>query len=297
MTKTTAADVYEITTARIVAAIEAGAGTWTMPWNTTRGGFPFNPTTKVRYRGGNVLVLMAAAIGREYPTAAWATYKQWVAVDAQVRLGEKGTTAIYWGRRKPKPGEEEAGDRGRLFPSVFSLFNAAQVDGWESPADTRDTPAAIEEAEKFFAAIPAKVIHSLEGRAYYAPAADHIMLPPLETFDTAPAYYATRAHESAHWTAPKGRCDRDLSGRFGDNAYAAEELVAELSAAFTCATIGISTTPRPDHAAYLAHWLRVLKADPKALFTAASKAQAATDYLVKFTAPAGAPAEEEMAAV
>jgi antirestriction protein ArdC len=108
-------------------------------------------------------------------------------------------------------------------------------------------------------------------------------------FTDAHAYYATSAHEHAHWTGHASRLNRDLANRFGDDAYAAEELVAELYAAFTCATLGISTTPRPDHAAYLAHWLHVLRSDPRALFTVASKAQAATDHLCTL---AGEPSNE-----
>ena len=94
------------------------------------------------------------------------------------------------------------------------------------------------------------------------------------------AYYSTLAHEFTHWTATAGRCNRDLGKRFGDNAYAAEELIAELGAAFTCAHLGLSTEPREDHAQYIQSWLEVLKGDNKAIFTAASKAQQATDWLI-----------------
>jgi antirestriction protein ArdC len=128
-------------------------------------------------------------------------------------------------------------------------------------------------------AIGADVRHG-GNQAAYSPAGDFIILPAFEQFSSAVAYYATSAHEHSHWTGHRSRLARELSGRFGSDSYAAEELVADLSAAFTCAHLGISTTPRPDHAAYLASWLRVLRADPSALFTVASKAQAATDFLV-----------------
>jgi antirestriction protein ArdC len=117
--------------------------------------------------------------------------------------------------------------------------------------------------------------------AAYVPVGDYITLPDLDQFEQASAYYSTSAHEHAHWSGHDSRLARDLTGRFGTDAYAAEELVAELSAAFTCARLGISATPRPDHAAYLASWLRVLRADSSALFHASSKAQAATDDLAE----------------
>jgi antirestriction protein ArdC len=105
-------------------------------------------------------------------------------------------------------------------------------------------------------------------------------MPPFAAFAENVPYYSTLAHEHTHWTAPAGRCDRELGKRFGDNAYAAEELIAELGAAFTCAHLGLSTVPRADHAQYIQSWLKVLKADTRAIFTAASKAQQATDWLI-----------------
>jgi antirestriction protein ArdC len=118
-------------------------------------------------------------------------------------------------------------------------------------------------------------------RAFYSPADDSIILPPFAAFFTPTDYYGTRAHETGHWTSHSSRCDRQLGKRFGDNAYAVEELVAELTAAFTLAHLGLSSEPRADHAQYIASWLKVLKADSRAIFTAASKAQHATDYLTK----------------
>jgi antirestriction protein ArdC len=116
-------------------------------------------------------------------------------------------------------------------------------------------------------------------QAFYSPASDHIQMPPMQAIKESVGYYSTLVHEHTHWTATADRCDRQLGSRFGDNAYAAEELIAELGAAFTCAHLGLSTDPREDHAAYIASWLKVLKADARAIFTAASKAQQACDWL------------------
>jgi antirestriction protein ArdC len=138
----------------------------------------------------------------------------------------------------------------------------------------------IEQAEAFFKGNGATVRHG-GNQAYYSPVSDHIQMPPFQAFRDGVSYYATLAHEHTHWTAKAGRCDRELGKRFGDNAYAAEELIAELGAAFTCAHLGLSTEPREDHAQYIQSWLRVLKADKRAIFTAASKAQQACDWLTQ----------------
>jgi antirestriction protein ArdC len=269
-------ELYAAVTAPVIEQIEAGAGTWRMPWHSIADvGEPVNATTHQAYRGGNHLVFGMVAVARGW-SGHWATYKQWRLLDAQVRRGERATHGVKW-----SPVEDRTTGERRLVPYCFAVFNSAQVDGWEAPEPSdRDTPARIAEAETFFSALGADVRHG-GNRAAYAPAGDYIVLPALEQFDRAPDYYATSAHEHAHWSGHETRLARDLSGRFGTNAYAAEELVAELSAAFTCARLGISTVPRPDHAAYLSSWLEVLRADTSALFLAASKAQAASDYLAE----------------
>jgi antirestriction protein ArdC len=155
------------------------------------------------------------------------------------------------------------------------------VDGYTPKVDV-DTPIEqrIESAEQFFSRINACVVHQ-GNRAFYSPNSDTITLPPFSAFFTPLDYYGTRAHETSHWTSQERRCNRELGKRFGDNAYSMEELIAELTAAFICAHLGLSSEPRPDHALYIASWLRVLKADKRAIFTAASKAQQAADYLIQ----------------
>lgn len=267
-------ELYKSVTSQVVAQIEAGAGSWRMPWQAiAEAGQPVNALTHNPYRGGNHLVLGMVAVGYGY-SGQWATYKQWVQLGAQVRRGEKSTKGVKW-----SPVEDKATREKRLVPFVFSVFAAEQVDGWEPPAPMeRDTPERIEAAEVFFSAVGADVRHG-GNRAAYSPPGDYIMLPELAQFTKAADYYSTTAHEHAHWSGHSSRLARDLTGRFGSDSYALEELVAELSAAFTCSVLGLSQAPRPDHAAYLSSWLRVLRADSSALFHAASKAQAATDYL------------------
>src|SRR5262249_16486168 len=164
-----------------------------------------------------------------------------------------------------------------LFTRGYSVFNACQVDNCKLRVD-RDAPMIerIAAADAFFAGIGADVRHG-GTEAFYRPSTDHIQMPPFQAFKGNVDYYSTLAHEHTHWTSKAGRCERELGKRFGDSAYAAEELIAELGAAFTCAHLGLSTEPREDHAQYIQSWLRVLKADKRAIFTAASKAQQARD--------------------
>lgn len=290
-TATEKPDVYRKVTDAIVNAIEQGVSTWRMAWHTS-GKFAFSPinvTSKKPYRGINTLCLWAAAQQKGYERGEWATYPQWQERGAQVRKGEKATTVVFWkfadsSAETQDDGEEHTVSSSRLlFSRGYAVFNAAQVDGYTPKADS-ETPIQerIERAEVFFQRINARVVH-LGNRAFYSPGDDTITLPPFAAFFAPIDYYSTRAHETGHWTGPAGRCNRELGKRFADNAYSVEELVAELTAAFTLAHLGLSTEPRPDHAQYIASWLKVLKADKRAIFTAASKAQQAADYMIQMS--------------
>jgi antirestriction protein ArdC len=282
-------DVYRKVTDAIIQAIEQGVGTWRMPWHAS-GEFAFSPinvTSKKPYRGINTVCLWASAQAKGYESGSWGTYQQWQDRGAQVRKGEKSTTVVFWKFANGADDADGADDSlptsgsRLLFTRGYSVFNAAQVDGYTPKVDAdMPMPERIAYADAFFTNIGATVRHG-GNQAFYAPATDHIQMPPFQAFRESVGYYSTLAHESTHWTAHAGRCDRQLGKRFGDNAYAAEELIAELGAAFTCAHLGLSTEPREDHAQYIQSWLRVLKADKRAIFTAASKAQQACDWLVQ----------------
>lgn len=289
ITATEKRDVYATVTSQIINAIENGVGNWRMPWHTS-GRYAFSPVNVAShkpYRGINTLCLWAAAQAKAYESGEWGTYRQWQERGAQVRKGEKSTTVVFWkfasdSSETQDDGEDHAASGSRLlFTRGYAVFNAAQLDGY-TPKPEPETSAIerIERAEAFFQGIAASVRHG-GNRAFYAPMSDHIQMPPFEAFNESTSYYSTLAHEHTHWTAPSDRCDRQLGKRFGDSAYAAEELVAELGAAFVCAHLGLSTEPRADHAEYIQSWLKALKADKRAIFTAASKAQHACDWLVK----------------
>ncbi len=281
---------------RLVEQMEEGADTWAMPWRKIAdGGFPSNATTGKEYSGGNVLVLAYFGATKGYTCSKWATYKQWQTVGATVRTGEKGTHLVFWSPKPSNTGDtitvkdEKTGEDVTLtslrssggFYKGFVVFNRDQVDGApEEPSTVQPTQLERDaKAEAFFDAVPAEV-HWGGNRAFYQPATDQVHMPAFDQFDTSEHAYATLAHELTHWTGHKDRLARVYGKRFGDNEYAAEELVAELGAAFTCARIGIDTVARTDHAAYLKNWCGMLKETPALLWTVASKAQAACDYLV-----------------
>jgi antirestriction protein ArdC len=288
-TATDKPDVYAKVTSQIINAIEQGVGNWKMPWHTS-GRFassPINATSRKAYRGINTVCLWAAAESKGYDSGEWATYQQWQERGAQVRKGEKATTVVFW-KFANSTAENQDGDDNQpatgsrlLFTRGYAVFNAAQVDGYTPKAEPAvSMPERIERAETWVQSIGADLRHG-GNRAYYTTADDHIQMPPFAAFVENVSYYSTLAHEHTHWTAKSERCDRQLGKRFGDSAYAAEELIAELGAAFVCAHLGLSTEPREDHAEYIQSWLKVLRADKRAIFTAASKAQQAADYLIK----------------
>lgn len=269
-------DVMAHVVNQLIIKMEAGAGTWTMPW-TNAGLAPTNATTNIPYRGGNVIALWIAQLDGQYRHSLWATYRQWDQAHAQVRKGEKGTFLVKWNRVDRVQADGKV--KEMMIPKGFTVFNADQVDGYTPPSVAEHRPVD-EVIAAFFAAVPARY-HP--GAPAYMSTLDVVSMPPIENFVSVDHYHGTLAHELAHWTGHKSRLDRDLTGRFGDNAYALEELVAELSAAMTCGHLGLNTAARLDHAAYLQHWVRVLNDDPSILWRVAGHAQRATDHLITYS--------------
>ena len=202
-----------------------------------------------------------------------------------MRKGEHGSLVVYADRftKSETDDKGEAIEREIPFMKGYSVFNVEQIDGlpahYTAKAQEPHEPMArIEHAEAFFAATGAAIKY-VGNKAFYAPSPDFVQMPPRESFKDAESYCATLAHELTHWTGHPARLARERNKRFGSQAYAAEELIAEMGAAFLCADLGITPEVREDHAAYLATWLEVLKADSRAIFTAAAQAQRAADYL------------------
>jgi antirestriction protein ArdC len=283
--RTNRTDVYTRITAEIVAAIEAGAGEFKMPWhhNGTSTARPANIASGKGYRGVNVLALWVAAEIARYDNGLWGTYRQWQALEAQVRKGERGTTVVLWKETTPTGDDDRDGDEDgparRIFARAFTVFNVAQVDGYrpEAVALLPETERHAH-AEAFIANLGINTVFG-SPNACYRPATDTVHMPDFGFFHEAAGFYGSWIHECGHGSGAKHRLDRDLSGRFGSAAYAFEEISVELLSGMILADLGIAHHPRPDHAAYVASWLRVLKDDPRAIFTAAGKAQQAADWM------------------
>lgn len=283
-------DIYNRITDQIIAELEKGVRPWHKPWDAGHVAGPISRPLRSNgkpYSGINVVMLWATAMERGYSAPIWMTFKQAAELGAHVRKGEKGALVVYASKitrteTDDATGEEQA--REIPFLKGYTVFNVEQIDGlpahYTASAAPRLNPEQrIERAEAFFAATGADVRHG-GNSAHYVPALDYIQMPPFESFRDAAAYYGTLAHESVHWTKAPKRLARDFGGkRFGDRAYAMEELVAELGAAFLCADLELVPQIRDDHAPYIAGWLKVLKDDKRAIFTAASHAQRAADFL------------------
>jgi antirestriction protein ArdC len=243
------------------------------------------------YRGINVLWLWMAAEAAGHSSPFWLTYRQSQLLGAQVRKGERGTVAIFYRTYQAAEADEDlatdaaAGGRRRRVLKSFIVFNACQADGLPErffpeprpavPLTTRD-----EALDAFFAAIPARV-RNQGAEAFYSPALDEVTMPERGLFRDLDHYRATLAHELSHWTGHECRLARQMASRFGSEAYAMEELVAELSSAMLGAELGLPLEHLDHHASYLASWLKVLKADSRAILTVAAKAEEAAALLLR----------------
>ncbi|MEP7309326.1 MAG: zincin-like metallopeptidase domain-containing protein [Acidobacteriota bacterium] len=283
-------DIYARITGQIVAALETGVRPWVRPWNAEHAAGRITRPLRHNgqpYTGINILSLWASATAQGFAAPIWMTYRQATEFNAHVRKGEKGSPVVYANRITRTETDADSGAdvaRDIHFLKGYTVFNVEQIEGlpepYTAPASPRlDVLARIAHAERFFVTTGATL--SFGGnRAFYRPATDSIVLPSFETFRDAESYYATLAHETVHWVGHESRLARDFgSRRFGSEGYAVEELVAELGAAFICADLDLSLEPREDHACYMADWLKVLKDDNRAIFTAASHAQRAADFL------------------
>ena len=297
------ADVYTRVTDKIVADLEKGIRTWLKPWNAEHAAGRITRPLRFNgqpYNGINVLMLWASAVERGFAAPIWMTFRQAKELGAHVRKGEKGSLVVYANtitrtETDPETGEEE--DRDIPFMKAYSAFNVEQIEGlpahYYAVAEPQLDPVErIERAEAFFAATEADIRHG-GNQAYYAIGTDYVQMPPFEAFKDAESYYATLAHEVTHWTRHPSRLDRDFGRkRWGDEGYSREELVAELGSAFGAADLELTPEPREDHAAYIASWLKVLKDDKRAIFTAAAHAQRAVDFLRSLQPKADQQAED-----
>lgn len=285
-------DVYTRVTATILAALEQGTRPWAQPWNAAHAAGAVSRPLRHNgkpYNGINTLMLWGAAIEKGYTAPLWMTYNQAKELGAHVKKDERGSLVVYANsftktETNAETGEEE--EQEIPFMKPYTVFNVEQIEGLPAHYYAKAEIPVLSEAERvekldaFFAATGAEIRHG-GNSAFYTIDRDFIQMPPFETFKAREGYYATLAHEGTHWTRHPSRLNRDMGRKkWGDAGYAMEELVAEIGSAFLCAELGLTPEVREDHAAYIQSWLKVLKNDKKAIFTAASQAQKATDYLL-----------------
>jgi antirestriction protein ArdC len=301
--------VYQLVTDRILALLEQGVVPWKKPWTTSGQSLaPLNLVSGRHYRGVNVFLLIAQSFGSPY----WLTFKQAQARGGHVRRGERGTPIVFW-RIDEGPAEESdeaeaSAEYRRILLRYYTVFNIEQCEGVEIPeSEPIDSSSAFDPlpaCEAVYRSMPnpPELRHGGE-RAFYRRCSDLVQLPRPEAFRRRDHYYSTLFHELSHSVGHPSRLNRFAEeknpGVFGSPAYAREELVAEMTAAMICGVVGIAPvkveaiTPEGDEdilessAAYLQHWMAVLRADTRAVVIAAARAQKAADYIL-----ARQPAEE-----
>ena len=283
---------YDDITNKIMAELEKGRFPWVQPWDAPSAkaqlALPKNASTSRTYSGINVLILWGEVIEKSYTAQSWLTFRQALSLDGNVRKGEHGTTVVYADRFVPddeKRRARETGEEAVAIPFLkrFTVFNAAQCENL--PADIAAVappppPGLIE--PRVEALIRATGVDFRIGgnRAFYAPGPDFVMVPPPQAYFEPINWHRTALHELGHDSAHPSRLGRDLGGVFGSKKYAFEELVAEMNAAFCCASLGIVPTVR--HADYIGSWLEVLREDNRAVVRAASQASKAADWILGF---------------
>lgn len=291
----------------LIEAIETTPADWSRPWRAAgAASYPHNVKTGNPYTRGNVFTLLMVANARGYKTGQWATFNQWNDMGCKIRKGQNkangcgGVTLEKWlplykhpGEAKTKPKKCCEQCQPVMIPKTFTVFNAEQVEGEFSDAPNFPTDApqflpGAGEVRDYFDRVGADWREIPSDGAYYSPAGDFIVTPEAGQFDTVGGFASTVAHEFTHWTGNPARNDRDMSGKFGSESYALEELVAELGAVIVCNVLGLEHQPLETHGAYLASWLKALKSDdgPKLLWQVARQAGKAAEYITeRATAP------------
>jgi antirestriction protein ArdC len=286
------ANLYDEITDKIMAELEAGRLPWVQPWGMAAAkaplAMPKNAESRRQYSGINVLILWGAVIEKGFTGQSWLTFRQALSLGGHVRKGERGTTVVYADRFVPAEERRRANESGEEAQAIhflkrFTVFNSDQCDGLPGAIATAAPPppqGSIEPRVEALIAATGVDFRIGGNRAFYAPVEDYVQVPPPQAYFEPINWHRTALHELGHASGHASRLNRNLSGAFGTKRYAFEELIAELSAAFSCAALGITPTVR--HADYIGSWLEVLREDNRAIVRAASQASKAADFLLGF---------------
>jgi antirestriction protein ArdC len=287
---------YERITAAIQTALLGDVPAWRRPWRTLRENgaatMPRNAITGRSYRGVNACLLWS----QQATDMQYLTYRQASEHGGHVRKGEHGTQIVFWQKRSYTKRDDSGAEEKRdgLLLKVYSVFNVKQCEGLKLPraSDVAPIPPPPVMTD-VYAKLGATVEHGGD-RACFVPWHDKVIMPPPEAFSSPDAYTATGLHELVHWSGHESRLARAFGRRFGDQAYAAEELVAEIGSMFLCAELGVNSALE-HHVSYVKNWRDLMRGDSRAIVTAASRAQAAADFiLAKIRPAADEPAGDEV---
>jgi len=281
-------DLYQQVTNTIIGQLENGVIPWQKPWAGGGNkvlGLPFNFTTGKYYKGINIVLLWGSAIKNNFTTDEWAGFYQWKDKNETIKTGEKGTVIVYYNTVE----KEIDGEKQKIpFLKSSYVFNRCQLTSYNPETEEQEyAPSLVEKighADEFITNTKA-IIEQYDGGAKYNFVSDKIFLPysekfqPTETCTATEGFYSTLLHELVHWSGAKHRLNREKGTKFGDQAYATEELTAEFGSAFLCAWFEFATLEKGDHAGYIENWLKVFKENKKIIFTAASEASKAVEYL------------------
>lgn len=277
MAKKIKIDIYQVVTDRIVESLEQGDIPWLKPWKDGKNAdpsMPFNASTGRAYNGINVLLLWSMP----YQSNGWLTFKQAADCGGNVKKGEKSTLVTFWQFLKEKINGLETGKTIPMIKS-YRVFNVEQCENLDKLKTIEPIEISDNSALDLALSNGAVVKHG-GNKAFFRPSADFIQMPPQANFNESNGYESTLLHELTHWTGHKDRLERDFTGRFGTDSYAFEELIAEMGSAFLCTILNVQENTL-QHTSYIQSWLKVLKADKRAIFTAATQAKKATQLLTE----------------
>lgn len=279
--------IYESITQSIVERLKEGVRPWHQPWKSGSTTLPLR-SNGIPYQGINVLILWMQSAQMGYTSSKWMTFKQAQELGGSVKKGERGTHIFYSNTVEKTTTDEEGNEElhKQSFLRSYSVFNVAQIQGL--PAEFYGVPATgglspkerIASLEAFAKSTDAQIEEGGD-RACYFPSLDKINMPPFASFETPESYYATLCHELVHWTGHPSRLNRELSSKNKIEAYAFEELVAELGSAFLASILGITPGVSESHVDYLGSWIALLEGNHSLIFKAASLAQRAVEFLLE----------------
>ena len=286
-------DLYQDFTDQVIKQMEDNNMNWSKPFTTTILNGHHNVISKKPYQGMNCFSIGLSVHKNGFKSNEWATFNQWKNLGAKIKKGSKGTEILYWNIKEYEDKTNKDEKVKIPFLKYFVVFNADQVDGYETKEKGLkdfnlkeiDNWKTHFKTDTFVENTKADI--NTANKAFYSPNGDFIGMPPKEDFKgdkentKEQYYYSTLLHELTHWTGHSSRCNRDLKNRFGSKAYAMEELVAEIGSAFLCSHLGVTKAPTPNHGRYLNNWLEVLKEDKKAIFKAFSLSKVSSEYLLE----------------